>query len=121
MDKKVAFLLYLKERETAVLEDAARLAAEDRKDESNLLKARATIYGILKSLYGAAEKVSGPEETAIAADFLDRATNIPAMWRSAMELARSHGDAKRVAVEEAKLAAVDESVAEFRRIFEVQE
>ena len=104
------------ERKRMVLSEAADLAGDDRKDESNVLKAKANIYDIFKAIWGAAEKLSKDRDSFKTA-FLGKASDIPAVWEKSLEAARLHNDTSKIMIEEAKLAAVEEIKAKFNALF----
>ncbi len=104
------FFTFLNERKQAVSAKIQSLAAEDRQDEANILKARFNVYDISKAVFNVAAKQSDkPIETAFSASF----EKITSPWRASLEQARTHGDEYKVLIEEAKLAAVDEITACF--------
>ena len=114
-EKTKALLAYLEERKEAVLAEVDALAAEERVDESNVLKAKANIYDIAKAVYGTAQQKG--EEAATKATFTTTFGNITGQWKKALEVAQEHADYRKVAIEEAKQAAVDEIQAKFVELF----
>ncbi|CRZ33972.1 hypothetical protein DFR55_10863 [Herbinix hemicellulosilytica] len=109
---------FLEQRKAEVLEEAARLIADERKDESNFLKAKANIYDVFKALLGASSKACN-DKNAFYADFKKRAETVPAVWRKSLEEASRHGDTKKVLTEEAKLSAADEIIAKFDELIKM--
>lgn len=114
-EKTKELLEYLDARKAAVLTEVENLVAENRVDESNVLKAQANIYDIAKAVYGTAQQ-KGTEEAA-KATFTTTFGNITGQWKKAMEAAKAHDDHRKVAIEEAKQAAVDEIQAKFVELF----
>lgn len=109
------FFEFLDERKTAVLKESEDLKLEERKDESNTLKAKANIYDIFKALWDASTKgVSDMQE--FQTEFMKKATQIPATWEKSLEVAKAHDDAGKIMIEEAKLAAVAEIKEKFKSI-----
>ena len=50
---------FLERRKAEVLEEASKLAADRRNDESNFLKAKANIYDVFKALLNVSCKAAG--------------------------------------------------------------
>lgn len=112
------YIDFLDKRKADTLQDAETLLKEERKDESNILKAKANIYDIFKAIWDAAEKASTDAESFQAA-FLQKAESIPAAWEKSLEIAKQHNDVAKIMIEEAKLSAVKEIKDEFlHRIFQ---
>ncbi len=105
-EKGQEFFKYLDDRKAAVLSEVKSLAAEDRTDESNILKAKANIYDISKAVFGVAEKAVSEEQ--LRDEFLKKFGNITGQWEKAYEQAKTHDDSYKILVEEAKLSAVSE-------------
>lgn len=104
-DNKNDFFAFLDERKNATMEEVQSLAKDNRKDESNTLKAKANIYDIFKAIWGASERMAGDD---FKTDFLVRVDNICGPWEKSLEVAREHNDTAKIVIEEAKLAAVKE-------------
>lgn len=87
----------LQAKSDALTTQIAALEAEGRSDEANLQKAGRNIYGIFQELLrtkddeDALQKLMGDLESA---------------WQGAREKADKHSDFARVAIEDAKLAAL---------------
>ena len=104
------FFTFLDERKQAVTAEIESLTADGRKDEANILKARLNVYDISKAVFNAAVKQgAAPVEKAFPSSF----EKITAPWRASLEQAKAHGDDRKLLIEEAKLAAVDEITARF--------
>ena len=92
------FLTYLDERAAFWTEEGRRLAADERRDESNFAKIRANVYGICKSVL----QVQGSEKAKTILNGLQNT------WSKNLELAREHDDVKQVVIEEIKLKTLTE-------------
>ena len=88
-------------------QSAAALAAEDRRDDANLEKIRANVYGIFVSVLQAGEKQSS-DEAAQRTFFEGNLNRIPSGWRIARQKSEERGDTVRLVQEDVKLAAIDE-------------
>ena len=106
MNTKEAFFNFLDDRKEDVLAQVSALISDDRKDESNVYKAKANIYDIAKAIYGASEK-QAPSEN-LKEDFLKRFDKITSPWAENLERAKAHGDSLKEMIDEAKLEAVSE-------------
>lgn len=101
---------FFDERKQAVTADIQELAAEGRTDEANILKAKCNVYDIAGAVLGATLKQSPASVGTAFPVAFDRITS---GWRLSLEQARSHGDDRKVLIEEAKLSAVSEINARF--------
>ena len=106
MEKIEAFTEFLKDRKTEVLAEVSALAAENKKDESNVLKAKANIYDISKAFFDVA--VKNADEASLKDEFLNRFSAVTRQWEASLEQAKAHEDAYKILIEEAKFEAVDE-------------
>lgn len=113
---KNTFFAFLDTRKEETTKESELLAKDDRKDESNLLKAKANIYDIFKSIWNAAEKTTTDQET-FKGEFLKKATQIPSAWEKSLELAKQHNDIGKIVMEETKLSAVYEIKERFLSLF----
>ncbi|MBO5198428.1 MAG: hypothetical protein J6B85_07925 [Lachnospiraceae bacterium] len=114
--KKEEFLAYLQKQKEACLAQARALTEEDRKDESGVYKAKANIYDIFAMLYRGAEKGAAGDEKKLEQVFLKNAETIPQNWNKAYERAKQHQDAARILLEEAKLAAAEDIMVNYKQI-----
>lgn len=105
--KEQEFFTFLDTRKQEVLEESKTLAGDHRKDESNVLKAKANIYDIFKAIWGAAKSMSG-DDCEFKEVFDKKAAMIPAQWEASLVRARENNDVAKIMIEEAKLAAVAE-------------
>lgn len=101
------FFAFLDARRQKTMSEALALAADSRTDESNILKAKASIYDIFKAFWKVAEDTTDGEK-----EFRDvlckKIETITTPWRNSLEKAGEHGDSYKVLIEEAKLSAVSE-------------
>lgn len=114
--KKEIFFEYLDERKNTVTAEVTKLAGEDRKDESNMLRAKANIYDIFKAIWGACEKMSEGDSTFIST-FNGKVEAITLPWGKSLEAAKAHNDVHKVMIEEAKLSAVNEVKEKIASLF----
>lgn len=110
------FFEFLDTRKQEVLSEAAALVKDDRKDESNILKAKANIYDIFKALWTASKNTTSDMDGFKAA-FLNKAAAIPSAWEVSLAKAKEHNDTFKVLIEEAKLSAVAEIKGKFAEMF----
>ena len=99
------FLAYLDRQATLWTQESRKLAADDRKDESDLAKVRVNVYGICKSVF----QVVGREKTVA------RLENLRKSWEASLAAARAHDDVKKAVIEEVKLTALNEIEIELRK------
>lgn len=114
MEKEFFEFLDMKRQET--LSESMKLEKDDRKDESNILKAKANIYEIYKSLWNAAKNISAEQEGFVEA-YHHKTATIPAVWKASLEKAKDNNDTYKILIEEAKLSAVAEINEKFARMF----
>ena len=116
MNEKInEFYSFLDEKKTQVLEEVKSLAAEDRMDESNILKAKANIYDICKAVFGVAAK--GASGDGLKAEFLAKFGNITGQWEASLAKAKEHDDTHKILIEEAKFSAVSEIKEKLEEMF----
>lgn len=116
MDKEKLFFDFLDTRKSEVLEEAKALMQDDRRDESNVLKAKANIYDIFRALWSASKKMAADEDSFRAA-FEQKIVLIPAPWEASLEKAKENNDVTKVMIEEAKLSAVAEVREKVKDLF----
>ena len=92
------FMAHLDERVEFMRQESRRLTADDRRDEGDLAKIQANVYGICRSVFEVL-----PEEKAMA-----KLTGLRGEWETSLAAAREHGDRKKAAVEEIKLETLGE-------------
>ena len=103
---------FLDTRKQQTMSEVLDLIKDDRKDESNVLKAKANIYDIFKVLWNAAKNTSTDMES-FKEVFLNKASAIPSAWEASLQKAREHNDTFKILIEEAKLAAASEAKEKF--------
>lgn len=106
-----AFLAYLEGACAKADDEGKRLAAQERKDEANLLKIQRNIYDICKTIYEVTARTTDAEYLQEA--YLTKLTELPRNWQAAYEEAREHQDTERIVIEERKLATLAEVKARF--------
>lgn len=97
---------YLDEQVAFWTAEASRLAAEDRRDEGNLTKIRANVYGICATILRAVGMEKGSE----------RILGLRDTWETALIAARAHHDAEKVLVEEVKLDAMEDILKKLNEV-----
>ena len=107
------FYGFLEGRKKSVTSDIEALSADGRTDEANILKAKFNVYDIAKSVFDTTAKQS-PDSVATA--FPALFSRITGHWNTSLETAKTHGDDRKVLIEEAKLAAVAEITARFAKL-----
>lgn len=91
-----------------------RLFADGRKDDADFAKVSTNIYEVCKTVSQALISRPGAGVNAINAQFERFRTG----WGAALDNAKLHNDAKAVAVEETKLAALEDVIAHFQGVTE---
>ena len=107
-----AFIAWLDGRIAEGRADIAALEADGRKDDANFAKVRTNIYEVCRTVTLALANRPGAGLSAVGAQ-LDRFRDT---WGGALEKARQHDDVARAAVEETKLAALEDVAAHFREV-----
>ena len=92
------FVTYLDEQAARLREESRTLAADDRRDEGDLTKIRANVYGICKSVLQVQD--SGKAKAIL--------TGLHDTWSKNLEMARGHDDVKQAVIEEIKLETLAE-------------
>ena len=114
-EKEKVFYDFLDEKKAQVLAEVKELASQDRRDESNVLKAKSNIYDICRSVFDVSAKKSTDDTVKDA--FLSTFGNISGQWKISLEQAKAHNDSYKILIEEAKLSAVSEILEKFNDIF----
>ena len=104
------FIEYLTRRVEEGRAEVAALEADGRRDDANFAKARTNIYEVCRTVTQALLNRPGYGIDAIGARF----EGFRSTWGAALEKALAHGDARGIAVEEAKLSALEDVIARFR-------
>lgn len=112
------FIAYLDSRIEEGKEEIKALEADGRRDDANFAKIRTNIYDVCKKIAGALTfslKIAGkPEEAAgaVKAQF----ERLSSTWGAALEKARENDDVVSIAVEETKLAALEDITDRFKEV-----
>ena len=104
------FIRWLEVRAGEAKGDIARLKAQGRADDAAFQSVRANIYDACGAVSRTLMSSPGAGFPAVRKQF----ENFRALWGTALEKAKQHGDIKGIAVEETKLAALEEIMARFR-------
>ena len=104
------FIQYLEQKIAAGKAEIAALEAEGRKDDANVAKVRTNIDDVCKTVSQALLRRPDAGVGAIRAQF-DRFQTI---WGAALDKAKEHHDVAGIAVEETKLAALQDVAEHFR-------
>lgn len=99
------FMAYLDSKADFYRQESRRLTEDDRRDEGDLVKIRANVYGICKSVFQVLD-------TPKAVCKLDGLRN---EWETSRRAAQVHGDGKKAAIEEIKLETLAEIQAELQK------
>ena len=106
------FLDYIKESIEKANKEEQSLIAQDRKDEANLMKIRANIYGICQTIYEVVSKTNSGE--ALKEEYLKKLTVIPQNWKASYDKAKEHNDVEKILIEEIKLDLIEEVKKKFQ-------
>jgi len=100
------FMIYLEEQAARLREEGRQLAADDRRDEGDLSKIRANVYGICKSVL----QVQGSEKAKTIL------TGLHGTWSKNLEIAREHDDVKQAVIEEIKIETLSEILRKLEEV-----
>jgi len=103
------FLSYLSSKIEEGKADTAALLADGRRDDANFAKVRTNIYDVCKTVSQALMNRPGASITAVRAQMERFRTE----WGAALEKAKQHDNVSAIAVEETKLAALEDILAHF--------
>ena len=106
------FISYLDSRIEEGRAKIAVLTADGRTDDANFAKIRTNIYDVCRTVSRTLADRPGAGIDAIAVQ-LER---FRATWSAALEKAKQHNDISGIAVEETKLAALEDVIAHFREV-----
>ena len=106
------FITYLDGRIEAGRAEIVSLTADGRTDDANFAKVRTNIYDVCKAVSRTLMDRPGLGMNAVAAQ-LER---FRTTWGAALEKAKQHDDINGIAVEETKLAALEDVIAHFREV-----
>ena len=110
------FINYLENSIEKANQKEAELVASARKDEANLQKIRANVYGICKTVYQVVAKSKNGAE--LRNEYIGRMTVIPKSWEESYEKAKVHNDVAKILIEETKLEVLHEVKAKFLELCE---
>lgn len=108
------FIEFLDKRIEEGRVECARLSADGRKDDANFVKVRTNIFEVCKTVSQTLANRPGAGVAAIRAQF----SRFRTIWGASLEKAKQHEDVGTVAVEETKLAALEEVVTHFEEVTE---
>ena len=108
------FITYLSNKIEESKAETASLLADGRTDDANFAKVRTNIYDVCRTVSQALMNRPGAGLGAIRAQ-LER---FHTEWSAALEKAKQHGNINGIAVEETKLAALDDIIAHFQEVTE---
>ncbi len=106
------FMAYLESRISEGKEEIVTLEADSRKDDAIFARIRTNIYDVCRTVSLALTDRPGAGSDAVRAQ-LDR---FRTEWRTALEKAKQHDEFRAVAVEETKLAALEDIIAHFPEV-----
>ena len=92
----------------------AVLQAEGRRDDAGFMKAHTNIYEVCRTVTRALADRPGAGIAAVKA----QTERFRTEWNAALEKAKQHGDARGIAVEETKLAALENVIAHLQEVRE---
>lgn len=105
------FTKYLKDAIENAQKIEKELIAAERKDEANLQKIRANVYGISESIFRVLSKTKTGKE--LTEEFLGRWSYLFTTWTASYEKAKEHNDTEKILVEEIKLEVHQEVKEKF--------
>ena len=108
------FITYLSSKVEEGKAETASLLADGRTDDANFAKVRTNIYDICRTVSQTLINRPGAGTGAVRAQ-LER---FRAEWSAALEKAKQHDNFNGIAVEETKLAALDDIIAHFQEATE---
>lgn len=108
------FITYLSSKVEEGKAETASLLADGRTDDANFAKVRTNIYDICRTVSQTLINRPGAGTGAVRAQ-LER---FRAEWSAALEKAKQHDYINGIAVEETKLAALDDIIAHFQEVTE---
>lgn len=100
------FIQYLNNSIETAQKKEQELIATERKDEANLQKIRANIFGICRTVVQVVAKEKNGEE--IWEDYPGRLDNISRNWVESYEKAKLHNDVEKILIEETKFQVIKE-------------
>lgn len=110
---------YFQSAKSLCQREIAALQADHRSDEAVFTKIRLNVYDIFQTVLSAAEKAAGENDELMRQFFMERLTQIPRNWESALSKAEQHENAEAAHIEHIKLDTVGQIKEDFSRIWEV--
>lgn len=108
------FIRYLSGKIEESKAETAALLSDERRDDANFAKVRTNIYDVCRTVCQALMNRPGAGTDAIKAQLERFRTE----WGAALEKARQHGNVNGIAVEETKLAALNDIIEHFQEAAE---
>ena len=108
------FITWLSSKIEECKAETASLLTDGRKDDANFSKVRTNIYDVCRTVSQALISRPGAGTGAVRAQ-LER---FRAEWGAALEKAKQHDNINGIAVEETKLAALEDIIAHFQEVTE---
>ena len=93
----------------------AELIQTERKDEANLQRIRANVYGICLTILEVVSKTK--EDSALWEEYLHKLTNLPKNWEISYEKAKAYNDVEKILIEETKLEVLQEVKEKFLELY----
>ena len=108
------FITWLSSKIEECKAETASLLTDGRKDDANFSKVRTNIYDVCRTVSQALISRPGAGTGAVRAQLERFRTE----WSTALEKAKQHDNINDIAVEETKLAALDDVIAHFPEVAE---
>lgn len=109
------FITYLSNSIENAGKKEQELISSERKDEANLQKIRANIYGICHTIFEVVLKSKSGEE--LEKEYTSKLDNLPKNWVESYEKAKVHNDVEKILIEETKLEVLKEVRAKFNELW----
>lgn len=106
------FITYLNSRIEEGKAETAALLADGRRDDANFAKVRTNIYDVCRTVNQVLMNRPGAGTGAVKAQLERFRTE----WSASLEKAKQHDNVNGIAVEETKLAALDDIIARFQEV-----
>jgi len=110
------FMMYLNSAIETAGKKEQELICTERKDEANLQKIRANIYGICRTVLEVSAKSKSGNE--LVKEYTEKLDNLPKNWLESYEKAKLHNDVEKLLIEETKLEVLKEVKEKFRILVE---
>ncbi len=108
------FITYLSSKIEEGKSETAALLADRRTDDANFMKVRTNIYDVCRTVSRALAGRPGAGVGAVRA----RLERFRTEWSASLEKAKQHDNIGGIAVEETKLAALEDIIAHFQEVSE---